>query len=73
MEKILLHLLGQVLTALIGNVSITVGYHSSLRVAGISLDSFNVAIADLELDRCTEMPEAVKDNRRKPGFLNKGF
>ena len=68
MEKILLHLLGQVLTALIGDVSITVGYHSSLRVAGISLDSFNVAVADLELERCTEMPEAVKANRRKPGF-----
>ena len=42
-------------------------------MAGIPLDSLNVAIAELELERCAEMPQAMKDDRWKLNFLNKGI
>ena len=42
-------------------------------MASITLDGFDVAVAGLEFERCAEMPQAVKDNRQEPDFLNKAF
>ena len=42
-------------------------------MASIPLDSFDVAVAELELERCAEMPQAMKDDRWKLDFLNKGI
>ena len=73
LEEFRLHLLCQVLTASIGDVCILFRYHPCLCMACISLDSFNVAVAELEFERYAEMTQAMKDDRWQPGFLNKGF
>ena len=55
LKETFLYLLGQMPAFLCVAVGVEISDHSGLCVARVALDSFDIAAADLELDRCAAM------------------
>ena len=62
LKEIFLYFLSQMAAVLIMIMGIEVGHHPRLGMTRITLDDLDVAAADLELQRGTEMPQAVEDD-----------
>ena len=69
-EKSAVHLLGNQLAVSIKTMSVGVCDHPGLGVARVALDSFDIALAQFQLQGCTAVPQTVKDHRVQKIFLD---
>ena len=70
LKEIFLDLLGKTLSVFVMGVGIEVRDHPGLRMTGITLHRFDVAAADLKLQRCAAVTQAMEDNRRQIVFCD---
>ena len=70
LKEIFLDLLGKTLSVFVMGVGIEIRHHPGLRMTGITLHRFDVAAADLKLQRCVVVTQATEDNRRQIVFCD---
>ena len=63
LKEIFVHLLCKTAPVFVVRMRVKVGYHSRLSMTGISLNSLDIAAADLQLQRSAAMAKTMKYNR----------
>ena len=70
LKEIFLDHLSKTLSAFVMGVGIEIRHHPGLRMIGITRHRFDVAAADLKLQRCAAVTQAMEDNRRQIVFCD---
>ena len=63
LEELFIHFPSQMAAICVHNMAVNVSYHLTLCVTRVTLDTLDVTTADLQLQACAAVAQAVKDHR----------